>query len=410
MYIIPLCQQIFRELWLHKLRSILALFCITWGTLTVILLLALGDGFQIASKKNMLSIADGAFFIIPTRTSLAYQGFPKRQPIKIQVSDVINIKQSIPSLVAATPILTTSARLGAGTRETKKNLFGVGLDFSKIRKLQLTQNSRFITPFDIAHDARVAVIGDKLKNELFKNQNALGKNITINSINFQVVGTLEPPAKATYSHYDNSAIISYVSFMTLYDQPNANFIALLPDPKLDPDTVEQNLRNYFAYKYHFSPKDTKALKIFSSAKIFQFFTYFFIGIKLFLLACGTLTLGVGCLGVTNIMFLIVTERTKEIGLRMSLGATDANIFLQIMLEALAITSIGGFLGFFLSASIITTLQHISLPEWLGVPILSTPSAFVTIFILIVLGLIAGYLPAKRAAKMDPITALGFHAA
>ncbi|MFA6408730.1 MAG: ABC transporter permease [Gammaproteobacteria bacterium] len=410
MYIIPLCQQIFRELWLHKLRSILALFCITWGTLTVILLLALGDGFQVASKKNMLSIADGAFFIIPTRTSIAYQGFPKRQPIKIQVSDIINIKQSIPSLIAATPILTANTKLGAGTREAKKNVFGVSLDFSKIRKLELTEGSRFLTPFDIENNERVAIIGDKLKREFFKDQNAIGKTITINSAPFKIVGTLEPPAKATYSHYDNSAIITYVSFMSLYDQKNANFIAVLPDSKLDPDTVEQNLRNYFAYQYHFSPQDKKALKIFSSAKIFQFFTYFFIGIKLFLLACGTLTLGVGCLGVTNIMFLIVTERTKEIGLRMSLGATDANIFSQIMLEALAITSIGGFLGFLLSASIITTLQHIPLPEWIGVPTLSTPSAFVTIFILIALGLIAGYLPAKRAAKMDPITALGFHAA
>lgn len=410
MYIISLCQQIFRELWMHKLRSILALFCITWGTLTVILLLALGDGFQIASKKNMLSIADGSFFIIPTRTSIAYKGFPKHQPIKIQVSDIINIKQSIPSLTAATPVLMISAKVGAGTQETKKNIYGVGLDFSKIRKLQLTKNSRFITPFDIASNARIAIIGDKLKNELFKNRSALGKTITINSVNFQVVGILETPAKATYSQYDNSAIITYVSFMSLYDQPNANFIAVLPNPKLDPDTVEQNLRNYFAYKYHFSPEDKKALKIFSSTKIFQFFTYFFIGIKLFLLACGTLTLGVGCLGVTNIMFLIVTERTKEIGLRMSLGATDANIFFQIMVEALAITSIGGFLGFLISASIIATLQHVSLPDWLGVPILSTPSALLTIFILIALGLIAGYLPAKRAAKMDPITALAFHAA
>jgi putative ABC transport system permease protein len=199
--------------------------------------------------------------------------------------------------------------------------------------------------------------------------------------------------------------ISYKSYEALYDNKYVGVFFVFPKPDTDPLQFEQSLRSYFAHKYHFDKNDKGALQLWGSTKMFQFIRWFFVGLQLFLGACGMMILAVGSIGVANIMFLIVTERTYEIGLHKAVGATDRQILLQLLFEALIIIGIGGCLGIGIALGAITILQQVTLPDWIGVPVISWTTVGITIFALGLIGLIAGYFPARRAARMDPIDAL-----
>jgi len=405
MYIINICQQILRDMRVRKFRSALALFGIVWGTLTVILLLALGKGFQQASEKNMAQITDGTFFVRLNPTSKAYHGFPKGLKLNIKSSTVMGLQREVPNITAVSPILSTSSIINFTKKQTTTSVRGVSSSFSALRKIDLIDQSRFFNPLDIERKSRVTIIGNSLKQRLFGDEDALGKNVLIKHVPFTVIGVVQESGKNVYNWYDDRAIIPYTTFISLWGDKTIYRFVALPNPDIDPLVVEQQMRKYFANKYHFDPTDVTAVDVFDTTKIFQFFKWFFFGIQLFLGFCGALTLGVGSLGVANIMFLIVNERTREIGLRMSVGARDWHIMLQILSEALIIVGLGGLIGFGISYSITFILTHIHLPDWLGRPMISDATVIITISILALLGVLAGYFPARRAARMDPIEAL-----
>ncbi|MBU1628649.1 MAG: ABC transporter permease [Gammaproteobacteria bacterium] len=394
-------------MWTHKMRSILALFGILWGTLTVILLLALGNGFYVASQKDMMELADGTFFIRPAVTSKNFQGFPKGRKVKVKASFVMDLRRAISAIQLASPISVQSTNMSHLGKQTNAQAYGVSEDFSEMRKIKLMQGSRFINLLDTKDAARVVVLGDKLKTTLFQNAQALGQTIRIDNVPFIVIGIIQKSSKSVYSFYENNAIVPYTTAIALWGNNDIPYFIVHPASIDNLPQVEADIRSYLAQKLHFDKTDPSALRVFNTTKMFRFFTWFFFGIQLFLGICGALTLGVGSLGVANIMFLIVTERTKEIGLRKAIGARTWDILAQVLLEALMLVGAGGVLGFVLAWFIVTILQWITLPEWLGVPTLSMTVFIVTITILAVLGLLAGYFPARRAAKMDPVDALNF---
>lgn len=392
-------------MYVHKLRSVLALFCVMWGTLTVILLLALGDGFQTASEKNILDIADGAFFVAPMKTSKAYQGLPKGRNISVKAKDIVTIPEYVPYVKATTPMLSSETNIAFKNKQVQKKVYGVSEDFIKIRKTNLEKEGRFFNKDDTVNGMHYAVLGNKLKRNLYGDDSALGKNILIKGVPFKIIGVLQKGEKTADPHYDDTVIIPYSSYTSMWGNTDVPFFLLLANANLDQQLIENSLRSYFAYKYHFDVTDSKTLRMMSSTKMLKFFTWFFIGVKIFLGICGTLTLGVGCLGIQNIMFLTVIERTKEIGIRKAIGAYDRDILLQILLESFIIVILGGLLGFFLADFITTILQYFPLPTWLGVPEISINIATSVIIILSVLGMLTGYFPAKRAAKLDPVEAM-----
>ena len=181
----------------------------------------------------------------------------------------------------------------------------------------------------------------------------------------------------------------------------------MPRDIANSNQLQKAIISYFSGIFHFDPTDNSAFSFFNMNDVYEFFKWFFAGIELFLGFCGIMTLGVGGIGVANVMFLIVNERTPEIGLRRAIGATDKHILWQIMLEALIIVSFGALIGFAISGLSILLLQHINLPHWLGKPTLPLTVYIATITVLIFTALAAGYFPARKAMRMEPVTALSF---
>lgn len=405
-YLISFVKQVLHEMSCKKLRAVLAIFCIFWGTLTVIVLLAIGSGFHAASKRNILNITENVFSVIPGETSKAYRGKPAGQLIHIRISDVIHLAQLIPQVKEVSPLfITNSANLVFKNKQLQKKVHSVSPSFVRMRKISIEPPGRFFNQIDLNNASRVVVLGHKLKTELFSVQTALGEKILINNVEFTVVGVIAQFTKNVYNWYDDSVLIPYPTYLAINGDQDVNVVAISPDPTANAEKVEQDVRSYFAYKFNFDQSDAAALKIFSAAKMMRFFSLFFLAIQIFLGICGTLTLGAGSIGIANLMFLTVTERTREIGIRKALGACRRHILWQILIETLVIVFLGGVLGLAGAYLIVLILQYIPLPEWLGTPVISWLSMFTIIGVLAFFGLAAGYFPAQRAANMDPVAAL-----
>lgn len=407
MYFIELTQQILREMRVRKLRSILALFGIVWGTVAVILLLSLGHGFYLASKKNMSHLADGMLIFNHSVTSQPFRGMPPGQSIHIKTSDVLQLKELFPTIRAVSPDLSNVATIQRkDTLLPESEIDGVDSNYGLINNYQVAKGGRFIDQLDVVNSRPVVFIGDDLKENLFGKSNAIGQHIFLKNVPFIIIGVMQARPDAG-KWFNNIAIIPYTTALELWGDQDVDSFAVLPKNGNHIAELKKGIITYFANRYSFKPDDQSAMSVFDFTMISQFFNWFFLSIEIFLGFCGAMTLGVGGLGVANIMFLIVTERTNEIGLRMAMGARRSHIMLQILLEASVIVLIGGVLGFVISLTAILILAHLSLPDWLGSPTLSPAVTMVTLVILTVTALLAGYFPARRAANMQPVTALAF---
>jgi putative ABC transport system permease protein len=398
-------RQIFIDLWRHKLRSFLALLCIFSGTATVILLLAIGEGFRIHSEKNVFSIVDGTLFVSPGTVSQSFLGLPAGRKINIKANTIAILPRILPSIKLVSPMLTDTLSLSANNKKIQKLVYGVNDSYFTLRKLSITPGSRFLNAIDIKNHTFTVIIGDKIKTLLFGNKPALNKKIFIKNVPFLVIGIIQTSNKSAYNWHSDSVLIPYSTYISIQGNKNISYFIAFPDPKLYPSQSETILKNFLAARFNFSPGDIGALNIINTTKIYQFIKWFFVGLQIFLGICGSLTLIVAGVGVANIMFLIVTERTKEIGIRRAIGATDSKIMVQILLQTFVVIIIGGLAGFIFSYLLIALTQFISLPDWLGKPTLSLYVVFITISILAIVGVISGYFPAKKAMLMDPVEAL-----
>lgn len=403
-YVATLMSQIAHEMWRRKLRSFLALFCIAWGTLTIIMLLALGQGFQKANEKSVMRTVDGAFTFYPSVTSKVYRGLPKGRDIRIYAKDVMALSGYIPQITGATPLFSKGVNITVKGKQMWRSVGGVSSDIFKIRKITL-DTGRTFNVLDEINCSHVIILGYKLKTVAFGDKNAIGRKIYINQVPFLVVGVLQNSKIAPKAWYDNGAIVPYTTYIKIWGNSQLSSFLLAFDPNTDIDKVKQDVITFLAYKYSFDRNDRDAVAVYSNADMVRFMEWFFFGIKIFLGICGALTLGVGSLGVANIMFLIVAERTREIGLRKALGAYDWHISMQILAEALSITVLGGIAGFIVAYLMVSVLQQLPLPEWLGKPTLSWLISLITVVVLSVMGVVSGYFPARRAVLMDPIDAL-----
>ncbi len=410
MYSIDLVKQILQQLRKYKLRSFLAMFGILWGTLSIVMLLSLSNGFAKHQQEKLKAAANNFIVVNFGPTKLSFHGTPAGQVAKITIEKILQLKNLIPGIRAISTEMNYSGAQYAQSADHAHTIKilpdGISADFTKIFGMKLAPGSRPFTKLDDEKQANITIINSYVASSLLPGKNALGKIILINEVPFKVVGVIQNSKDAS-SHSQQAALtyIPYTTYQKLFGTTCPSYFVLSTYQLADIPNVVHALKNYFAIHYHIAPDDPQGMMVYDSTRVYGFVHWFFTVIQVFFLLCGLMTLAVGGIGVANIMFLIISQRSKEIGIRMAIGAKKRHIIFQVLLESSIIVLLGGLLGFIISAALIIVLPYFHLPEWLGTPHLNVVSALITMLALMLVATLAGFFPARRAALMNPVDAI-----
>jgi putative ABC transport system permease protein len=285
---------------------------------------------------------------------------------------------------------------------------GVSPEFGRMRNLIPDAGGRFIDPIDMAEQRRVVFLGDKLAKNVFgKPEDAVGKTVMLGSSPFLVIGVLRPKIQdSSYSGRDNDkASIPGTTYRALTGEKYVNNVIYQASSAFDTEPLTARILEILGKRKKFDPKDKEALSVWDTTGQFKFFDTFMLAFTGFLGVVGSLTLVVGGIGVSNIMNVVVEERTKEIGIKMALGAKQRFILGQFLLETLLVTGIGGAIGFAVSLGLCAVFPKFGLTDYVGVPEVSPFVAAITIGILGAIGFVAGWFPAREASRLDPVVAM-----
>jgi len=403
-------RNLARDLVRQPLRTILTLSGVVWGTFSVVLLIALGESVGASQKKSFHGMGAGIVLLFPSRTTLPYQGFKSGKPVRITPEQAEDLMEKVPGIETLSPEFVWSRRIRYGKQEFMNTVRGVNPSFERIRNT-IPAKGRFINPMDMAERRRVCFIGDVLATDLFGRDDPIGKQVLIEGLPFTVVGVMAK--KEQNSNYngqrdENCAFIPWTTFAALYGAKYVSNIILRPLDSGRSAAVTQDVKGHFSKLAGFDPKDPDAIFVWDTIEFEKQFSVFFAAFNVFLGAIGALTLLVGGVGVASIMMVVVEERTREIGIKLAVGARRRTILVQFFSETLMIMIIGGAVGFALAAGVIKLIQGIpseEFAEFFGEPRLSALVVASTGLILLAIGAVSGYIPARNAASTNPIEAL-----
>jgi len=400
-------QQLFRDIRHQKLRTVLTLFGIVWGAVAIILLLTFGEAFYAFSIKAAHGMGEGICIMWGSRTSQAYEGFNRGRYIPLRERDIEIMKERIPELGFISAEYSRNVRVRVGKEGYSANMSGVYPEYQHLRNMIPAAGGRFINKLDMEWRRRMVFIGNQVEEDLFGTGRGLGQTMFINSIPFQVVGVLQQ--KIQNSNYnggdDGRILIPASTYRGIFgDRYLSNMVYRAKDVRLT-DHMKDRVYQVLGQRHKFNPEDREALAIWDTTEMEQFFNTFFSGFAVFLGIVGMMTLIVGGIGVSNIMHVVVEERTREIGIKKAIGAKRRLILGQYLGETMIIMAMGGLIGFLISHGLVAVGNMFPIEEYVGVLSISPLVSTITITILGIIGLIAGWFPAKRAAQMDPITAI-----
>jgi putative ABC transport system permease protein len=399
-------RQLVRDVRSEKLRTFLTVFGIVWGTVAISLMLAFGTGLHKQLIKNTAGLGDRIVIGWPALTSIPYEGLGKGRRIRISEEDVDAIRKEVRGLNAISTEYMTSLRMDYGTKTMSVDISGVKYEFGAMRNLNPAAGGRFVNPIDEALQRRVIFMGDQLAKNVFGETDPIGKVVLLNGSPFQIIGVLQTKEQdSSYSGRDNEkAFIPGSTFRGITGDKYIDNMVFQAENWSDTEKVIERVRAAFGKRLRFDAKDKEALSMWDTTQQFTFFDNFMLAFNAFLGIIGVLTLVVGGIGVSNIMNVVVEERTREIGIKMALGAKQRWILSQFLMETMLITIIGGAIGFGISIAICSIFPE-SLMEYVGKPEVSPLVAVLTSVALGVVGLVAGYFPARDAAKLDPVVAM-----
>ncbi|MGA9550814.1 MAG: ABC transporter permease, partial [Candidatus Sulfotelmatobacter sp.] len=403
--LLDIVRQSLSTLWAHKLRSFLTMFGIAWGVGSLLLLVGLGEGFRSGQDKNLAELGQDIMFVFPGRIPAIAGSFQSGQPYYLTYGDYFAIRDQAKFLRAVSPVLERDdIRAVSDYGSTNGQVFGVVPEYSDIRNTPIDPG-RWFNDEDNSQHRRVAVVGWELLKNMFPGQPAVGSTILLNDLDFKVIGVIPKIGKEGENGTNHRIFVPFDTMRMLFPlkaQNTENAISFLNYRPLRKELhveAKNEVHAIVARRHGFDPSLDDAFMDWDTidgairvGKIFDAMDYF-LGVV------GLVTLGLGAIGIINIMLVSVTERTREIGLRKALGATHRNILTQFFVEGAFLTVFSGGIGLAISGAFVTLLAQLPSPEGFDTPRIVPASAVVAIISLSVAGIVAGLYPARKAALL-----------
>jgi putative ABC transport system permease protein len=403
-----------RDLKKQRKRITLTLMAIVWGTISIVMLLSFGEGMKRSLNKARHGMGKDIVVMWGGQTSIPYMGLGKGRRIRFLEEDIGFLKKKVPELEAVGGEYNRwGVSITYGKNTVSERVNGIYPCYEDMRAHYSQRGGRFINHLDMQHKRRVVFLGHKLKERLFGPEDPIGKTIIINNIPFVVIGVMiEKMQMGMYNGPDwDKATIPASTFQAIWGHKYLQNIVYQPEDPERIEEVKKKVSKVLGGKYKFDPEDPEALWEWDVIEGQKIFNKVLVGFQIFLGIIGGMTLLIAGVGVANIMYVAVKERTREIGIKMAMGAKRHYIMSQFILEALIITILGGALGVFFSTVIVKIWAAIPLEadwaQWLGKPVISMEIALVTSLILGVIGTLSGIFPSRRAASVDPVESLRY---
>lgn len=395
------------ELRTQRARTLSTLMGIAWGTFGVVGILAFGTGLEDVMRERAQGMGRGVAVLWGRRTTMPFAGRPEGRPIRLEVEDALALKERIPSIEALSPEFVRYDRLQVGDRVLNVPISGVHPDYGALRRMQPVPGGRFLTDRDLEESRTVVFLGDGVARGLFGDEDPVGRTVHVIGTPFTVVGVLEPKLQDNdYEGTDDERVCIPASTLSrLYGDRFLDYVVFAAHEPAQNAAAVAEVRRVLAARLGFHPADRDALTVWDTAENDRIRDTAFLAMDVLITLACLLTLCVGGIGVGNLMFLMVRRRTREIGLRMALGARPRWILQEVLVQAFLLVAAGGAAGF-AAAWLLGLLISISpFTDVLGVPRISGAVALAVVAVLGAIGLAAGWFPARRAARLDPVRAL-----
>jgi putative ABC transport system permease protein len=416
MFDIDKWQEVIDTLRKNKLRTLLTAAGVFWGIFMLIVMLGFGAGFERGIRTNVATFSHNSLYVWGERTSMAYDGLQPGRWVPFDVDDIAAIRQLDGIEYLAPRIELGGWREGSNVvRGEKTGNFSVNGDYPEFMHIQSMNfvGGRFINDLDIRDRRKVAVIGKNVREVMFAaDEDPLGKYLQIRGVYFQVVGMFETHQNGEQGdRQDQTIFVPFTTFQQAFNTGNRiGWFALTALPDRNAAELEQKVVALLKERHRVHPDDDQGIGSFNAAEEWGKISNLFAGIKIFLWLVGTMTLLAGVLGVSNIMLIVVKERTKEIGVRKAIGATPMSVISLVIQEAVALTALAGYSGVVAGVAVIELCGAFWPAEGLAngafaAPEVSLGTAIIATIVLIVSGAIAGIIPARHAASIEPVVAL-----
>ena len=391
----------------NKTRTFLTAFGIFWGTAMLAMLMGGAKGLEDIISRNFAGFATNSALMFGGRTTMAYKGFNKGTAWELTTDDVEYIKRNIPEIEAITGVVNRSVNASFEKLSTTTTATGVDEYFPKVF-LPIIYEGRFINAADTENGRKTCVIGKKVADELFGNESPIGKNIALGGIYYQIVGVAGQTSEITIgAKIDESVLLPLTTMRRAFNMGNTmGGVMFVARDGVAPESLRPRIDRILGSHHPIHPDDHNALFFFDVSSRFKMVDNLFTGISLLAMFVGAGTLLAGIIGVGNIMWVIVKERTQEIGIRRAIGAKPSDIITQVLSEGVMLTVIAGIAGIcfatiVLAVAQVLTTDPVSVPRFQ----LSFSSAMSIMITFIVLGTLAGLIPSIKAMRIKPIEAM-----